>query len=157
MDGAARLKAGRSRNAHPDMPVTLRQADPADLPDIARIQAQSPEAAQWDPHDYLLHDLAVALREDRVAGFVVARRVADNETEILNLAVDRSLRRQGIARALINRVVSRHPGTVFLEVRESNQAARSFYKALGFQLVALRPEYYDAPPESAIVMKFHSC
>jgi [ribosomal protein S18]-alanine N-acetyltransferase len=137
--------------------IAVRAGVAADLRDVARIQAQSPEAAQWDPHDYLRHDCAVALCDDRVAGFVVARRVAEDETEILNLAVDRSLRRRGIGRALLYRVLSGHRGTLFLEVRESNQAARSLYNALGFQQVAVRPGYYDAPRESAIVMKFHSC
>jgi ribosomal-protein-alanine N-acetyltransferase len=46
---------------------------------------------------------------------------------------------------------------VFLEVRESNQAARIFYKSMGFQEVGIRKEYYQAPLEAAIVMKFHSC
>jgi len=46
---------------------------------------------------------------------------------------------------------------VFLEVRESNQAARIFYKSMGFQEVSTRREYYEFPSEAAIVMKFHSC
>jgi hypothetical protein len=28
---------------------------------------------------------------------------------------------------------------------------------LGFKVLNTRREYYDLPPESAIVMKFHSC
>jgi ribosomal protein S18 acetylase RimI-like enzyme len=48
-------------------------------------------------------------------------------------------------------------GTVFLEVRESNKAARNLYLSLGFQELGRRPEYYETPLEPAIVMKFHSC
>jgi ribosomal-protein-alanine N-acetyltransferase len=47
--------------------------------------------------------------------------------------------------------------SVFLEVRESNLGARAFYKALSFQEVNIRQDYYDQPSESAIVMVFHSC
>ena len=48
-------------------------------------------------------------------------------------------------------------GNFYLEVRESNQAARNLYKSMGFQEVNIRPEYYQFPLEAAIVMKFHSC
>lgn len=47
--------------------------------------------------------------------------------------------------------------SIFLEVRESNYVAQKFYKSLGFQPVSLRQNYYSDPPESAVVMKFHSC
>jgi ribosomal-protein-alanine N-acetyltransferase len=48
-------------------------------------------------------------------------------------------------------------GDVFLEVRESNVVAQEFYKSLGFKALSRRLGYYDLPPETAIVMKFHSC
>jgi len=83
--------------------------------------------------------------------------VAPDEGEILNLAVAPELRRSGIARALLGEIFQYFSGAIFLEVRESNGAARAFYKSLGFQEVGLRKEYYRAPPETAIVMKFHSC
>lgn len=138
-------------------PVSCRPAVAADLADVARIQAQAPEAAQWDPADYLRHDFSVAVAEGRVAGFLVARPVAAGEAEILNLAVDAGMRRRGIGRALVRELAARHPGSIFLEVRESNRAARGFYESLGFQVVSVRPGYYQTPPECAIVMKFHSC
>jgi ribosomal-protein-alanine N-acetyltransferase len=34
---------------------------------------------------------------------------------------------------------------VYLEVRPSNLAARHLYRKLGFQQIAIRPEYYPAP------------
>jgi len=66
-------------------------------------------------------------------------------------------RRRGVARELIDKIRVKHPGDVFLEVRESNSGARGFYKAVGFEEVSERAGYYDSPSESAIVMKFHSC
>ena len=135
----------------------LRPGEPGDLDAIAAIQAASPEAAPWPPGDYLRYDLRVAVRQQRVAGFLVTRRTAEAEAEVLNLAVDPDFRRQGVARALICAFLHNFQGDVFLEVRCSNSSARGFYKSLGFQELTLRKDYYEMPPEAAIVMKFHSC
>ena len=135
----------------------IRRGGEGDLAAIAAIQAASPEAAQWKPADYLAHRLLVATADTGVVGFVAARPVADQEFEILNLAVAPEFRRQGIARQLLGALFHDYHGTFFLEVRESNQAAQMCYKSLGFQLVTRRPGYYERPSEAAIVMKFHSC
>jgi len=138
------------------MPV-IRPGEAADLEQIAAIQNACPEAAHWPPADYLKYDLLVAVVANRVAAFLATRTVIQGEYEILNLAVASPFRRQGVARALWKSFAASARGSTFLEVRESNQAARSFYLSLGFQEVGSRSGYYDAPPESAIVMKFHSC
>jgi len=136
---------------------SLRPATEADLDEIWRVQSASGQAAQWKPADYLLHECLVAVVEDRLAGFAVARRTAPDEIEILNVAVDPPLRRRGIGRSLIRELIGKNPGAAFLEVRQSNVAARMLYHSLGFETVAVRPDYYSGPVESAIVMKFHSC
>ena len=138
------------------MPV-IRPGHPGDLAEVAAIQASSPEAAHWDAADYLQYDFRVCLHNGRVAAFLVARRVAPDESELLNLVVAPEFRRKGLARALLQELLSALPASLYLEVRESNQAARTLYKSMGFQEVNIRPEYYQAPPEAAIVMKFHSC
>jgi len=141
----------------PSCSVVIRRGGPGDLAEVAVIQAASPEAAQWDSADYPRYDFRVSLRGIRVAGFLVSRMVAEGETELLNLAVAPEFRRQGVARKLVESLLGESPGVVYLEVRESNRAARTFYNHMGFQEVSSRPGYYQAPPEAAIVMKFHSC
>jgi ribosomal-protein-alanine N-acetyltransferase len=42
---------------------------------------------------------------------------------------------------------------VYLEVRESNLAARRLYAAEGFVPVGRRPRYYRRPTEDAIVLR----
>ena len=98
----------------------------------------------------------VAAASDGVAGYVVAQDAAD-EGEILNLAVTPARHRDGIGRALVERVLVTLAGRgvqrVFLEVREGNAAARALYAALGFQEVGRRPRYYRRPVEDAIVLR----
>jgi len=137
--------------------VELRPATEADFDEIWRIQSASGQAAQWKPADYLLHECIVATAEGRLVGFAVARRTAPDEIEILNVAVDPASTRRGIGRSLIRELIGETPGTVFLEVRQSNIAARKLYHSLGFEVAGIRPDYYSQPVESAIVMKFHSC
>jgi ribosomal-protein-alanine acetyltransferase len=124
---------------------------------VAAIQAASPEAAQWDAAGYQRYDFRVSVCGIRVEGFLVSRTLVEGETELLNLAIAPEFRRQGVARKLVESLLAESPGVVYLEVRESNRAARKFYDHMGFQEVSSRPGYYQDPPEAAIVMKFHSC
>jgi ribosomal-protein-alanine N-acetyltransferase len=146
--------------------ISIRPATESDLDEIWRIQAASGQAAQWNPADYLRYQCVVAVDSgakgspagfERVTGFAVARQTAPDELEILNIAVDPPFRRRGVARSLIQQLLANYRGTVWLEVRQSNAAARQLYHALGFQVNSVRENYYSAPPDSAIVMKFHSC
>lgn len=138
------------------MTIDLRPGSGGDLGSIAQIQAASPEAGQWDVQEYLKYDFLVALCDGHVAGFAASRRVAEGESELLNLAVDPAFRRRGIARRLIGALTSGHPGTLWLEVRESNLGARKLYESLGFCEAGRRPGYYPDSGEAALVMNVHS-
>ena len=135
----------------------IRRAAANDLEEIAAIQAACPEAAQWKADSYTLCDIWVAEQENRVMGFVAGRSLGGGEYELLNLAVAPEFRRRGIARELIRTLAKSSVRTIFLEVRQSNSAARELYKSMGFREIGMRDQYYDCPLEAAIVMKFHSC
>ncbi len=137
-------------------PVLLRRGTHEDLGAVAAIQAASPEAAQWNPADYLAYDFVVAVRGKEVAGYAVAQRLTEGETELLDLAVHPCFRRRGVGRRLLEEITSRYKGDLWLEVRESNVVARNFYKSLGFTESRRRPGYYRDSSECAIVMNFHS-
>lgn len=98
----------------------------------------------------------VAETTEGVAGYVVALDAAD-EGEILNLAVAPGGRRHGVGRALVNEVLAvlteRGVRHVYLEVRESNAAARALYAAHGFREVGRRAQYYRRPVENAIILR----
>ena len=98
----------------------------------------------------------IAEQNEAVLGYLFGRMVAD-EGEILNLAVVPEARRKGIGSALLRASLDYFTGRgvpqVFLEVRESNAAARSLYLAHGFRAVGQRASYYRNPPEDAVVLR----
>jgi [ribosomal protein S18]-alanine N-acetyltransferase len=89
-----------------------------------------------------------------LTGFLVARNV-DSEWELENIVVGSEFRRQGIGtqliEALLERVRARNGSAVFLEVRESNAAARKVYEKAGFRETGRRKLYYSDPAEDAIL------
>jgi ribosomal-protein-alanine N-acetyltransferase len=141
----------------PEWNVEIRTGAEADLPAIAAIQDASPQSARWKVSDYLDYDLLIASVGNSIAGYLVYRTVAPGEREILDLAVSPDFRRRGVGKALFGAAIAGFQGLIFLEVRESNRAGRDFYKSLNFEELTRREQYYHAPPEAAIVMKFHSC
>jgi ribosomal-protein-alanine N-acetyltransferase len=136
--------------------IVIRPGTLADLKQIRDIQDAEPGAAHWPPREYFKHHVLVAVLEDQLAGFVVWMDAGPDEAEILNIAVRPRLRMRGIASVLLKAALDAAPATFFLEVRESNEAARALYRKLGFAEVGIRPGYYENPPESAVVMKFCS-
>ena len=138
----------------------IRDFDATDLESVRKLLSSIPEVTQWPADDFLLasqrnFSLRVAEEEGSVCGLVVFRIIAD-ETEILNLAVDSSQRRRGTGSRLIQDVIaasnSAGVGKIFLEVRESNGAARSFYARMGFTETGRRRQYYRQPVEDALVL-----
>jgi ribosomal-protein-alanine N-acetyltransferase len=135
--------------------IEIRPAAPGDLAAIDAIQRASPDAAHWAASEYLEYNCIVAVVDQRVVGFLVFREAAD-EREVLNLAVDPAFRRRGVAATLLCAALRSSPGRWFLEVRASNRAARELYRKVGFIEASVRLDYYESPPEHAIVLKFFS-
>src|SRR3954447_685665 len=116
--------------------ILIRRGTDGDLAAVEAIQRACPQAAQWTAGDYLQHDFHVAFFGTALAGFIVLRILTQDEREILNLAVVPEWRRKGIAQALLRASLAGFQGVVFLEVRESNEAARRFYELQQFQEVS---------------------
>lgn len=91
-------------------------------------------------------------------GFLLGRVIA-GEAELLTLAVDPQARRAGLGRALVVRFAAearaREADSAFLEVAESNAAARALYAACGWRAAGRRRGYYqppEGPAEDALVL-----
>lgn len=91
----------------------------------------------------------------RLTGYGGLQIIFD-EGHVTTLAVHPESRRQGIAAALLNRLVdyARAAGLalVTLEVRESNAAAIALYRSKGFLEEGRRRRYYQHPDEDAVIM-----
>lgn len=133
--------------------MKVRPAIASDLDRLREIQSSSPEASAWNPLDY---DCLAAEIDGCVAGFLVSRETIPGEREILNVAVDPAHRRRGLGKGLIEAELARSNRAWFLEVRESNAPAIALYQSMGFEPAGRRPNYYNSPPEAAIVMRFFS-
>jgi [ribosomal protein S18]-alanine N-acetyltransferase len=130
-----------------------------DLLEIQAILQYSPEAAAWtsdsltEIFEQNMKYFFIALENHKVIGFVAGRQVLD-EAEVLNLAVLPAGRRKGagstLLRVLLEAFKREDVVKVFLEVRESNLAAISFYQKAGFQEIGKRPRYYQYPEEAAL-------
>ena len=80
----------------------------------------------------------IAMEDGILTGYAGIKQVLD-EADITNVAVHPDRRRQGVRR-------------IFLEVRDSNEAAQRLYAQAGFQMVDRRKHYYEKPVEDACIM-----
>jgi ribosomal-protein-alanine acetyltransferase len=118
-------------------PIVLREGVAADWLSFRELIKQSAGAATWADG----YPSIVAETDGRILGFAMYRVVA-GEGELLNLAVDPSARRTGVARALLQEMMQ-EAEIWHLEVRESNLAAIALYDSLGYQKVGRRSGYYS--------------
>ena len=98
----------------------------------------------------------VALDGDRLAGYVGSQSVM-GESDMMNIAVAPDCRRQGVAAALVEKLVdelkAKGNHCLTLEVRESNAPAIALYEKLGFAQVGRQPNYYRSPKEDALILR----
>ena len=145
------------------MTTSLRPAVEADLHEIAQIERAS-FADPWTEEAFrrLLAGHSAIFRvvgcppELGVAGYVIAFSIGE-DAELLNIAVRSDQRGKGLAGQMLDSVMTelatRGVRNAFLEVRESNAAARSLYRSRGFTEIGRRRNYYRRPIEDALVMR----
>ncbi len=155
--------------------LTIRPATPADISELVRLERTCPGAAHWSESQYqelfrsgkghfesliLLAESTVP-REDPsgspdILGFLVARHLSP-EWELENIVVAPCARRKGLGARLLDALLAQARATnseaVFLEVRESNAAARALYAKAGFEQTVGRKSYYANPPEDAVLYR----
>ena len=89
------------------------------------------------------------------AGYAGMHYVLD-EGYIANIAVAKRFRGQGIAKALLRRLITfgtkNGLRTITLEVRSSNEAALGLYRGFGFAQVGQRRGFYTNPTEDALLL-----
>lgn len=102
------------------------------------------------------YEYVVAEEQGKILGYCGMSCVLD-EGEIPKICVAESARRRGFARAMLEAMekTARQRGvrTLFLEVRQSNQAARRLYQSVGFEETGTRKGFYEQPKEDAVLMQ----
>lgn len=96
-----------------------------------------------------------AEKAGHILGYLLVYHAAD-EAEIARIAVQKEARRQGAAgklmQALEHYCEEHKMEKLLLDVRESNEAARSFYTKNGFVEDGIRQGFYTNPSEDAVLM-----
>ena len=96
-----------------------------------------------------------AVCNGEMIGFANGSWVLD-EGELLNIAVLEKYRRQGLAEILLKTLedffTEKNITVIYLEVREKNQSALSFYEKHGFIKNGFRKNYYRNPDDNGVLM-----
>jgi ribosomal-protein-alanine acetyltransferase len=144
--------------------VKLRPATLEDVSVLIALEKHAATAAHWSAEQYQsifspsrISRIAQVIEDrDAIQGFLVARGVGP-EWELENIAIAGPARRRGLGTMLLgeflNAARSRGATAVFLEVRESNSAARRLYEKLAFAESGRRAAYYHNPEEAAITYR----
>jgi [ribosomal protein S18]-alanine N-acetyltransferase len=141
----------------------IRRLTYADLPQVIAIERRA-FPTPWSLAMFVLElskasgICLAALRPDgrsrRLAGYLICSRY-DTVWHVMNIAVDPSHRRLGIATKLLAALYARvdDPDARYtLEVRQSNHSAIHLYEREGFRAAGLRRRYYQDNGEDALIM-----
>jgi len=145
--------------------IRVRDFRTGDIDAVIAIQQHSVTASTWNRERCLeltqkLTDRRYSLvieEEGVIGGFIVGSKVND-EWEIENIAVKPDARRRGLGSHLVGEFINLAKmlgaKAIFLEVRESNHAAKALYEKWAFTEEGRRKSYYKEPEEDALVLKF---
>ena len=141
---AERERAQREKEAE----IIVRELKVEDSAAVAEMEQQI-FSDSWSEKSVLEE------KAGHLLGYLLAYHAAD-EAEIARIAVQKEARRQGAAgklmQALEHYCEEHKMEKLLLDVRESNEAARSFYTKNGFVEDGIRQGFYVNPSEDAVLM-----
>ncbi len=152
-----------ARTATAGVRVALRPATASDIPEVAALERvcysdpwPATAFASLPDNDQVFFGIARDEGSGTLLGYAVAWFVLD-EGELANLAVAPQGRRHGIGSRILAQVIrdaeERGTRNLYLEVRESNAAARLLYQGREFKEVGRRKSYYRSPTEDALILR----
>jgi ribosomal-protein-alanine acetyltransferase len=144
--------------------MRIRRATLADIPALMALEKHAATAAHWSLQQYETAFSAEApsrvvliLEEEAGVQAFIAGRALGEEWEIESIAVAGPARRRGLGTRLLGEFVdlarSQGAEAIFLEVRESNLAARRLYEKWAFVESGRRKCYYREPEEDGMVYR----
>jgi [ribosomal protein S18]-alanine N-acetyltransferase len=148
--------------APPAAAIEIRRLTYADLPQVVAIERRA-FTSPWSLAMFVLElsktsGICLAAEipagpEPELGGYLICSRY-DTVWHVMNVAVDPTQRRRGIATAMIESLLSRveRDAQLTLEVRRSNANAIRLYERFGFRSAGVRRRYYADNGEDALVM-----
>jgi [ribosomal protein S18]-alanine N-acetyltransferase len=143
------------------MPIEIEPMQESDLDAVLRIE-QASFRHPWKRNFFVAdfnHPYAwmlVAREAGQLLGYTIAWHIED-EMHLANIAVDAARRRAGVGDALLALLIEmgREIGckVIYLEVRPSNTAARSFYAKHGFSFSYTRRAYYPDKEDALVLVR----
>lgn len=143
------------------MNITIRDMKESDLDRVMEIENQSFNPP-WSREAFLLE-----LTKNLLAKYIVAEVNGDvagyggiwliiDEGHVTNIAVDEKYRNKGVGSRILEGLIQickdRNMTAMTLEVRRSNEPAKTLYKKYGFKEYGVRKGYYQDNHEDAIIM-----
>ena len=99
----------------------------------------------------------VAELDDRVVGFMICE-LHKTRLNLLNFAVAKSCRRQGVGTQMLAELMARlsgqHRTRILLKVRETNLGAQLFFRKLGFRAISVLRDSYKNTMEDGYLMQY---
>jgi len=127
----------------------IRRMREEDLADVARLEKEI-FSDPWSENA-----IRESLEDGVLVGYLIVYYVLE-DGEIARIAVESDFRRNGVASRLLKELAficaDNGVNKLLLDVRESNESAKAFYKKKGFVLDGVRKNYYTNPTENAILM-----
>ena len=143
------------------MDITIERASIKDLDEIAKIEdnlkhrilSSTTLASTLNQSTYYYF---VAKINNIIIGYLATQLLVDH-FDLLAIAVVKDFRRQSIATYLLDELFNLCDKLkitdIFLEVRQNNLSAISFYEKLGFEKISSRKNYYTDTNEDAYIYK----
>lgn len=142
------------------MSLHIRWMIRRDLPEVLQIEKASFEDG-WKEEDFL-----VALRQvncignvaeigEKIVGFFLWE-MQQGFLKITNFAIDPNYRRQGIGKAMIQKLFTKlqeNRNRITMMVKESNLPAQLFFKTMGFECTGIKKRFYREENEDGYLFQ----
>ncbi|WP_129600283.1 ribosomal protein S18-alanine N-acetyltransferase [Anaerophilus nitritogenes] len=140
--------------------VSVRFMEEKDVEEVFEVERKC-FTTPWSKESFLQeikNELAIYVvieNKEKIIGYGGMWKIVD-EGHITNIAIDPIYRKKGygdkIVKALIQVAKEEKINSMTLEVRDSNEAAKSLYEKNGFYSCGVRQKYYEDNGEDAVIM-----
>lgn len=142
--------------------MLIRPMEDGDVDSVHRIECEC-FSMPWSRQGFLdalkmEQNIMLVAEEDGIVYGYACTYVSFDEGELTNIAVDKSMRGNGIGQQIIKEIqqISSQTGVdrIVLEARVSNHAAIGLYKKMGFAELGIRKNFYEQPVEDAMILSY---